>query len=45
MLFPNTEQGRKLNKEMSAIITTMRLSGELAQLLSSVDFSYDDWQL
>ena len=45
ILFPNTEQGHKLNKKISAVIADMRLSGELTQLLSSVDFPYDDWQL
>ena len=45
MLFPNTEKGRKLNKKISQVIANMRSSGELAPLLSTVDFSYDDWQL
>ncbi|AZQ85158.1 hypothetical protein EKO29_14920 [Colwellia sp. Arc7-635] len=45
ILFPNTEKGRKLNKKISTVIADMRLSGELTQLLSSVDFPYDDWQL
>ncbi|ARD43383.1 hypothetical protein [Colwellia sp. PAMC 21821] len=45
VLFPNTEKGRHLNKAVSAIITEMRTSGELAQLLSSIDLPYDDWQL
>ncbi len=45
VLFPNTEKGQQLNKTMSAVITKMRLSGELDKLLSSVNFSYDDWQL
>tara|TARA_R110000744_G_scaffold50709_8_gene109494 strand:+ start:3940 stop:4746 length:807 start_codon:yes stop_codon:yes gene_type:complete len=45
VLFPNTEEGHHLNKTISAIITEMRLSGELAQLLSSIDLPYDDWQL
>tara|TARA_R110000737_G_scaffold350159_2_gene388349 strand:- start:353 stop:481 length:129 start_codon:yes stop_codon:yes gene_type:complete len=35
----------KLNKPLRAIITDMRLPGELAQLLSSIAHPYDDWQL
>jgi hypothetical protein len=45
VVFPNTEKGQQLNKRMSTIITQMRLSGELKELLSSVDFNYEDWQL
>lgn len=45
ILFPNTKKGLELNKEVSAVIADMRLSGELTQLLSVVDFTYDDWQL
>ncbi len=45
ILFPNTEKGHELNKKVSAVIADMRLSGELTQLLSVVDFTYDDWQL
>lgn len=45
MLFPNTDKGRKLNKKVSAVAEDMRLTGELKELLSTVDFSYDDWQL
>lgn len=45
MLFPNTDKGRKLNKKVSAVVEDMRLTGELKELLSTVDFSYDDWQL
>lgn len=45
LLFPNTEKGQKLNKKISAIITEMRLLGELEQLLSTVNFPYEDWQL
>ena len=45
ILFPNTDKGQKLNQKISAVIADMRLSGELTQLLSSVDFPYDNWQL
>jgi hypothetical protein len=45
VVFPNTKEGQKLNVRMSAIITQMRLSGELDELLSSIDFPYDDWQI
>lgn len=45
ILFPNTKEGQQLNKKLSAIIADMRLSGELDELLSPVDFEYDDWQL
>jgi hypothetical protein len=45
MVFPNTEKGQRLNQKMSAVIAEMRLSGELYELLSSVDFPYHDWQL
>ena len=45
IVFPNTNKGQELNKKMSTVIAKMRLSGELAELLSSVDFPYDGWQL
>ncbi|TWX50635.1 transporter substrate-binding domain-containing protein [Colwellia hornerae] len=45
MVFPNTKKGQELNKTLSAIINEMRLSGELEQLLFSVDFVYNDWQI
>ena len=45
VLFPNTEQGHKLNKRISAVISEMRSTGELAKLLSSIDLPYEDWQL
>jgi hypothetical protein len=45
IVFPNTNKGQELNKKMSIVIAKMRLSGELAELLSSVDFPYDGWQL
>jgi polar amino acid transport system substrate-binding protein len=45
MVFPKTEKGQSLNKALSVIVNEMRLSGELQQLLSSVDFIYNDWQI
>jgi hypothetical protein len=45
VVFPNTEKGQQLNKKISTVIAKMRLSGELEELLSSVDFTYEDWQL
>lgn len=45
IVFPNTGEGHKLNKTLSAIIAKMRLSGELNELLAVVNFPYDDWQL